>query len=77
MMRARRDPFARQTARPTARRENRQSSCSWCGQGPAPRRPLYTIVIEDDAGAHRNAELRGVFESWACAEAYHGTPIAR
>lgn len=67
-MRRRRNAFARVTYVPE-RCPQKHRECDWCGQGPMPRRPLYAIRLENDSG--RNDYLRGHFDSWQCAEAYH------
>lgn len=78
-MRSRRDSFGRQSFVPVvtirAQQAGFKPSCSWCGQSPAPRRPLYDIMVEPDGG--RRHGLEGHFDSWACAEAYHGTTFPR
>ncbi len=77
-MRARRNPFARESYVPVKVPTNdpvlaqlRPITCSWCSQTAWPRHPLYQIRVESDGG--RSNVIRGQFCSWADAEAYHDT----
>lgn len=76
-MRSRRLPFARCTYTPVVVARTGDtgvaSSCSWCGARPAPRRPIYDVMVEPDAG--RRSGLDGHFCSWACAESYHDSRL--
>ena len=72
-MRARRDPFSRETLQPVI--ETRLNGCSWCGQIAYPRHPLYAIRIERDGG--RSDVIGGTFCGWSCAESYHDSKLAR
>ena len=80
-MRARRDPFARVTFRPVklapiVTATGLHVGCTWCGQPPAPRRPLYEIRAEHDGG--RKSWLAGRFESWECVESFNnGAKVGR
>lgn len=65
-MRSRRDPFARETLVPV---KIQGGKCSWCGQGPQPRHPIYRVVVERDGG--RDHMIEGQFCSWGCLDTYH------